>query len=384
MKKLIPLILFYCFAFNTVSFSQKPKFIKYWSQISNKKEKPLSNKRFRLKIDLFQYKESNKPIYSESQQSKTNKDGMFDIYIGYGGSIDDFNTINWTDGPYIAKISIDTCFKRIPKYDIIFKHKITKLPYEKWEFYYYSAKDYCCSMAMKFFDQYYKEQDYNKSFNHKNVNMNWTIFPTKQQIETENLFKETAEKLENEKQMSLFIEDVNFTVQMNDIEFITKDSTKLDSTKNKELSDTEKKGKVDSKKEDNKKENLKTENADQKNEKGKLKEDDNQDKKIKSEKDDSKESDSVNSVKISKDIELDNQDKILITTEDIKITLAKQPENGQKISITIQAKQIEIIGNGKKIQSTDGKLQENIKLKENKDNKTILIFNKLKDKWYII
>jgi len=60
-----------------------------------------------IQISILQGSEIGTAIYSEQHDALTNANGLVSIAIGLGTTIDNFESINWANGPYFVKTEID-------------------------------------------------------------------------------------------------------------------------------------------------------------------------------------------------------------------------------------------------------------------------------------
>ena len=105
MKKL--LLSFILFAFCAIAFAQAPQKMSYQAMIRNNNNSLIINQTIGMRISIIQGTINGSVVYTEWQTPTTNNIGLISIEIGSNPSGLNFNTINWTQGPYFIKTEID-------------------------------------------------------------------------------------------------------------------------------------------------------------------------------------------------------------------------------------------------------------------------------------
>ena len=106
MKKIIAFCLAILNAFT--AFAQAPQKISYQSVIRNSTNALVSNQSVGVRISIIQGSASGSTIYSESQISTTNANGLVSLEIGSGIVLSGtFTNIDWNNGPFFIKTETD-------------------------------------------------------------------------------------------------------------------------------------------------------------------------------------------------------------------------------------------------------------------------------------
>ncbi|MBO7124372.1 MAG: hypothetical protein J6V74_00835, partial [Bacteroidales bacterium] len=87
-------------------FAQTPQQFSYQAVVQNEEGKLVSEESVDLIIAILQGNADGDAVYTETQTTTTNKNGLLSLRIGNGSSSDDFSAINWANGPYFLKTQI--------------------------------------------------------------------------------------------------------------------------------------------------------------------------------------------------------------------------------------------------------------------------------------
>jgi hypothetical protein len=105
MKRNYTLLLF---LFATVSIlAQTPEKMSYQAVLRDASNTLLTNQEVGIQISILQTTITGTAVYIETQTATTNINGLVSLAIGSGTSSDDFNTIDWSAGPYFIKTETD-------------------------------------------------------------------------------------------------------------------------------------------------------------------------------------------------------------------------------------------------------------------------------------
>jgi hypothetical protein len=85
-------------------FAQSPEKMSYQAVVRNSNDQLVTNKQVGMQISILQGSATGVAVYVETRTPSTNANGLINIEIGGGV---DFNTINWSDGPYFLKTESD-------------------------------------------------------------------------------------------------------------------------------------------------------------------------------------------------------------------------------------------------------------------------------------
>ena len=92
----------------SVSLSaQVPNNMSYQAVIRDASNKIVQNQSIGMQISVLQGSTSGTSVYTETQTTTSNTNGAISISVGAGSSSDDFNSINWANGPYFIKTEAD-------------------------------------------------------------------------------------------------------------------------------------------------------------------------------------------------------------------------------------------------------------------------------------
>ncbi|MDD2634428.1 MAG: FISUMP domain-containing protein [Bacteroidales bacterium] len=92
----------------TVSvFAQTPEKMSYQAVVRNSENALVIDTEVGMQISILQGSESGTSIYSEQHVAMTNANGLVSVKIGSGTTTDNFDAINWANGPYFIKTETD-------------------------------------------------------------------------------------------------------------------------------------------------------------------------------------------------------------------------------------------------------------------------------------
>ncbi|WP_158865199.1 FISUMP domain-containing protein [Maribellus comscasis] len=90
------------------AFSQSPQGMSYQAVIRNSNDELVTNQSIGMQISVLQGSADGTTVYTETQTSTTNTNGLVSIEIGNGTLVSgDFAGINWANGPYFIKTEAD-------------------------------------------------------------------------------------------------------------------------------------------------------------------------------------------------------------------------------------------------------------------------------------
>ncbi len=87
--------------------AQSPEKISYQAVIRDTGGDLVANQSVGMQISILQGSVSGTAVYTETQATVTNANGLISINIGEGSSGDDFSAIDWSNGPYFIKTETD-------------------------------------------------------------------------------------------------------------------------------------------------------------------------------------------------------------------------------------------------------------------------------------
>ncbi len=101
-------ITFLVFQISHSLLAQAPQSFSYQAVVRNSSGQPLANQQVSLRISILKGGEFGTFVYVETHEGTTNKFGLMNKNIGGGNAIaGNFESINWSDGPYFLKIEMD-------------------------------------------------------------------------------------------------------------------------------------------------------------------------------------------------------------------------------------------------------------------------------------
>lgn len=99
------LILFAIALFLAIGvYSQTPEKMNYQAVVRNATSELVTNSVIGVRLTIYQ---NGLDVYTETQNSVTNENGLMTLSIGTGTTTDDFSLIDWSDGIYDLKTEID-------------------------------------------------------------------------------------------------------------------------------------------------------------------------------------------------------------------------------------------------------------------------------------
>jgi hypothetical protein len=127
MKKLIiSLIIFLAFFIDIKA--QAPHSFKYQAIARNNKGEVITDHNLGMRITILREDIEGDEIYVETHQVISNKFGLINLEIGNGISIrGDFNSIDWSTGPYFIKIEMD--MEGGDNYTVLGTSQLLSVPY---------------------------------------------------------------------------------------------------------------------------------------------------------------------------------------------------------------------------------------------------------------
>ncbi len=121
--------ILYFFISNTV-ISQPKNGFSYQAIIRNTDNSLVSNSQVGIRISILQGSIGGPIIYSEVHTEPTNVNGLLNLIIGTGNTVDDFSSIDWSKGPYFLKTDIDP--DGGSNYTITGTSQLLSVPYAKY------------------------------------------------------------------------------------------------------------------------------------------------------------------------------------------------------------------------------------------------------------
>jgi hypothetical protein len=99
----LPLFVF----LTAIMYAQAPDMFNYQATLRNIAGQLLTSQEVTLRISILQGGATGSSIYSETHSVTTTSQGIINLQIGKGTSADDFDAINWSNGPYFVKVELD-------------------------------------------------------------------------------------------------------------------------------------------------------------------------------------------------------------------------------------------------------------------------------------
>jgi|TARA_B110000211_G_scaffold26512_1_gene27031 hypothetical protein len=100
--------LFFFFLLTTISvFAQSPEKMSYQAVIRDASNTLLKNQEVGMQISILQTTITGASVYTETQTTTTNINGLVSIEIGTGSTSDDFSAIDWSTATYFIKTETD-------------------------------------------------------------------------------------------------------------------------------------------------------------------------------------------------------------------------------------------------------------------------------------
>lgn len=102
MKKVFTILVIV--AMSICAFGQSPQKMSYQAIIRDANNTLIRNQNIGMRISILQGSVNGTTVYTETQTSTTNMNGLISIEIGTGA---EFDKINWATGPYFLKTETD-------------------------------------------------------------------------------------------------------------------------------------------------------------------------------------------------------------------------------------------------------------------------------------
>lgn len=93
--------------FTVTLFAQSPEKISYQAVIRDASDHLVTNQSIGMQITILEGSANGKAVYLETQNPKSNGNGLISIKIGNGKTNDDFSAIDWSNGTYFIKTETD-------------------------------------------------------------------------------------------------------------------------------------------------------------------------------------------------------------------------------------------------------------------------------------
>jgi hypothetical protein len=126
MKNLI-LSLFTLAIISLSSFGQVPEGFKYQLIARDASNLILNNQAVGMKLTILQGSPSGMAVYTESFAPTSNPNGIVNLEIGTGITVDDYSMIDWASGPYFMETAIDVTGGS--NYSVMSTSQLMSVPY---------------------------------------------------------------------------------------------------------------------------------------------------------------------------------------------------------------------------------------------------------------
>lgn len=127
MKKLLTSLIAVFITLSTL-LAQSPDKMSYQSVIRNANGELIKNRSVGMRISVLQASTTGTEVYSETQITTSNDNGLVSIQIGAGTVvIGDFPAIDWTDGPFYIKV--ETAPEGGTNYNLTGVSQLLSVPY---------------------------------------------------------------------------------------------------------------------------------------------------------------------------------------------------------------------------------------------------------------
>jgi collagen triple helix repeat protein len=93
--------------FTAIVWAQSPNKMSYQAVVRNASNELVSNADVVMQISILQGSASGNAVYTETQETTSNANGLLSVEIGTGSTADDFSSIDWANGPYFIKTETD-------------------------------------------------------------------------------------------------------------------------------------------------------------------------------------------------------------------------------------------------------------------------------------
>lgn len=107
MNLLLKTTFIIAISFNFLAYSQAPEMFKYQAVVRNSNGGIVSNQLVSLQLEILQGGTTGMPVYTETFELISNGYGLVNLGIGTGLTMDDFSMIDWANGTYFMRTSID-------------------------------------------------------------------------------------------------------------------------------------------------------------------------------------------------------------------------------------------------------------------------------------
>jgi len=106
MKKLVFFLVIQC-GFMLYAFAQSPDSFNYQMLIRNSEGDILSNEEVDVEISIVHGTATGMIVYTETFNLTTNQNGLISLKVGTGNTNDNFININWEEGVFFLKTTVD-------------------------------------------------------------------------------------------------------------------------------------------------------------------------------------------------------------------------------------------------------------------------------------
>jgi hypothetical protein len=89
------------------SFAQAPEKMSYQAVVRDAAGVLVSDKAVGMQISILKSTATGSAVYVETHTPTSNTNGLVTVEMGTGSTLDDFSTIDWSDGPYFVKTETD-------------------------------------------------------------------------------------------------------------------------------------------------------------------------------------------------------------------------------------------------------------------------------------
>ena len=93
--------------------AQAPEGVNYQAMYRSGSGDALPNRTINVLIEIYQGSQNGMLVYRERHKTATNGQGLFNIVVGNGFSMDDFSEIDWSIGPYFMHTEIFDLYSKI-------------------------------------------------------------------------------------------------------------------------------------------------------------------------------------------------------------------------------------------------------------------------------
>lgn len=89
------------------TYSQSSDLMSYQAVIRDGSNQLIANQNLGMQISILEASETGTSVYTETQTTTSNSNGLVSLQIGSGTTTDDFSTIDWSGNSYFIKIETD-------------------------------------------------------------------------------------------------------------------------------------------------------------------------------------------------------------------------------------------------------------------------------------